>query len=78
VLSFKKRKPTISRPTISNKILHDPDIDIVVKLAAYECYAQVSTSNVFKERILPIIGRAVWLLRQAGPDGRFKITHMLV
>ncbi len=71
VLSFKKRKPIVSRPTISNKILRDPDIEIVVKLAAYECYVQLSTNNVFKERILPIIGRAYWLLRQASPDGRF-------
>jgi hypothetical protein len=71
MLSFKKRKPVVSRPTISNKILRDPDIEIFVTLAAYECYIQMSTDNVFKERIHPIIGRAYWLLRQAGPDGRF-------
>jgi hypothetical protein len=71
LLSFKKKKPVVSRPTISNKILRDPDIEIVVKLAAYECYIQVSNDNVFKERILPVIGRAYRLLRLAGPDGRF-------
>ncbi len=63
VLSLKKNKPIVSRPTISNKILRDPDIEIVVKLAAYECYVQMSANNVFRERVLPMIGRAYWLLR---------------
>ncbi|MFO0000813.1 MAG: hypothetical protein ACK559_06770, partial [bacterium] len=71
VLSFKGNKPIVSRPTISNKILRDPDVEIVVKLAAYECYVQMSADNVLRERVLPMIGRAYWLLRQAGPDGRF-------
>jgi exonuclease III len=34
-VSFEKTRPLLSRPNISNKILRDPDTEIVVKLANY-------------------------------------------
>jgi exonuclease III len=71
VLNFNKKGNIIGRPTISNRILRDPDVEIVVKLAAYECYIQASNDEVFRQRTLPLIGRAFSLLREAGPDGRF-------
>ncbi len=42
-----------------------------MKLAAYECYIHASNDEVFRQRTLPLIGRAFSLLREAGPDGRF-------
>jgi exonuclease III len=71
VLNFKKKCNNTGRPTISNRILRDPDVEIVVKLAAYECYIHASNDEVFRQRTLPLIGRAFFLLREAGPDGRF-------
>jgi exonuclease III len=70
-LSFRKKIEARGRPTISNKILRDPDIEIIVKLAAYECYVQMSNDYPFKVRNLDRIGRSYKLLRDAGPDSRF-------
>jgi hypothetical protein len=36
-LSFNKAKSYSNRPTISNGVLRDPDLDFVVKLASPKC-----------------------------------------
>jgi exonuclease III len=68
VLDFKKIKPISSRPNISNSILRDPDIDIVVNLANLECYAQKLDDGNFKDNVLNRIGTCFSKLREAGPD----------
>ncbi len=68
VLDFKKNKPISSRPNISNSILRDPDIDIVVNLANLECYAQKLDDGNFKDNVLNLIGTCFSKLREAGPD----------
>jgi hypothetical protein len=59
------------RPTISDRILRGPDIDYVVKLAAYECYAQNLLDVESKNRNLLNIGRAYKILRESGLDSPF-------
>jgi hypothetical protein len=68
LLNFKKKKAPSSRPTISGFILRDPDIELIVKTAAYECYVQNSVNENFKQRNLNRIGRIYKLIRDAGPD----------
>ncbi len=68
VLDFTKRKPVTSRPNISSKILKDPDLDIVVRLASYECYVLNSVNDLDKNRLLNAIGTGFALSRSAGPD----------
>jgi hypothetical protein len=71
LLSFKPSATNNTRPVILEKILRDPDIEIVVKLASYECYLQNSVDIVNKNRLLPCIGNCFRLLRQAGPDPNY-------
>jgi hypothetical protein len=71
IVDFVAKPPVSSRPNISNSILRDPDIETVVKLAAYECYAQnIDVLNV-KNRALRLIGNGFRMIRQAGPDPKF-------
>jgi hypothetical protein len=67
-LSFKKTNTASGRPTISSFILRDPDIEIIVKAAAFECYIQNSVDDGFKTHNLNRIGRLYKSLRDAGPD----------
>jgi len=70
-LDFKSQPRVSSRPNISNKILLDPDLDSVVMLAMYECYAQhLANNQILKNRVLGKIGEGYRLLREAGPDPR--------
>jgi hypothetical protein len=59
VLDFCKKKAPVARPTISNSILRDPDVDIVVKLASLECYAQTMVDKNLKTQSLRMIGLAL-------------------
>jgi hypothetical protein len=52
ILDFNKRKPVSSRPNISSKILKDPDVDYVVRLASYECYVLNSVNDALTNRLL--------------------------
>jgi hypothetical protein len=68
-LDFTDKKTVTSRPSISARILHDPDIEIVVKLSVYECYVQnLPPNDAEKQDLLMRIGRCHNLLRRAGPD----------
>ncbi len=67
-LDFNKRKPASSRPNISTKILKDPDLDFVVRLATYECYVLNSVNDIHTNRLLNTVGTGYGLLRSAGPD----------
>jgi hypothetical protein len=67
-VSFLKKVPISSRPNISNCVLRDPDIEVIVKLACYECYAQHLIDAAIKIRALNLIGRGFNLMRRAGPD----------
>jgi hypothetical protein len=71
LLDFNKKKARSSRPTISNKILCDPDVEIIGKLASFECYALHLHNNLkVKGRVQRKIGLCFKLLREAGPDPR--------
>ncbi len=48
--------------------MRDPDIDLVVKLASLECYAQTLVDNNLKTNSLRLIGLALKNLRDMGPD----------
>ena len=68
---------------ISNMILKDPDIDVVVFTATLECYIthlNIERTPLFatgKENILLDIGN-VWVkLREAGPDPNYFLAEDL-
>jgi exonuclease III len=67
-LSFNKAKSYSTRPTISNSILRDPDLDLVVKLASLECYGQFVDDGIIRENTLRQIGICFKKLRDMGPD----------
>jgi len=49
ILDIKTKRPASSRPTISTKILRDPDLDFVVRLAIFDCYGQhLVNDNIYK------------------------------
>ncbi len=56
LLNFKKKKIPSSRPSISSFILRDPDIELIVKTAAYECYLQNLVNENFKQHNLNTAG----------------------
>jgi hypothetical protein len=68
VLDFNKKKPQSSRPNISNSILRDPDLDFVVALAYYECYAHATINENLRNAALQWIGIGFSKVREAGPD----------
>jgi hypothetical protein len=67
-LSFAKVQNSSSRPSISKHILRDPDLEVIVKLATYECYVHAAVNQAIKNRLLNLIGRGFKLIRDAGPD----------
>jgi exonuclease III len=67
-LSFNKAASYSNRPTISNAILRDPDLDFVVKLASLECYGQCVENEIIRENTLRQIGTCFKKLRDMGPD----------
>jgi hypothetical protein len=68
VLDFNKIKPASSRPNITNSILHDPDLDTIVKLSYLECYSQLCEDDNIKLRALERIKLCFKKMREAGPD----------
>jgi hypothetical protein len=48
--------------------LRDPDLEIIVKLATFECYVHAAVNQAIKNRLLTLIGRGFKLIRDAGPD----------
>jgi exonuclease III len=71
VLDFSVPKPKSSRPNISNKILNDPDLNVVVELAYLECYCSNLADVNVRNQGLILVGRAHRLIREAGPDPAF-------
>jgi hypothetical protein len=68
-LEFTSKKSLSSRPNISNKILRDRDLDIVVEIACLDCYCtNLEGNEVLRNTGNRLIGRAHVLLREAGPD----------
>ncbi len=71
-MDFSVPKPVSSRPSITNKILRDPDIDKVIELASYDCYCiNIDGHNAVKDVAARLIGRGLELLKEAGPDPAF-------
>jgi exonuclease III len=72
-LSFAGKKPVVAIPTVSPKILNDPDLEIVIKLSVIEIYTRYRTelTEPQTQEILGILGRCRKLLRDAGPDPTF-------
>jgi len=69
LLDFRPKSPTSARPTISSRILLDPDLDFLVQLSVFECYIQnLSNEQNDKEEMLGIVGNGFHLLRAMGPD----------
>jgi len=68
VIDFNKIKPQSSRPNISNSILRDPDLDFVVALAYYECYAHATVDDNLRNAALQRIGLGFSKVRESGPD----------
>jgi exonuclease III len=72
ILDFCAVPASSSRPNISNKILNDPDIDIIVELSVLECYTTyLDDNNPNKEHALRLVGQGLGILREAGPDPSF-------
>jgi hypothetical protein len=67
-LSFNKATSYSTRPTISNGILRDPDLDFVVKLASLECYGQSVEDEIIRENTLRRIVICLKKLRDMGLD----------
>jgi hypothetical protein len=72
-LSFANKKPAVTIPTVSPKILNDPDLEIVIKLSIIEVYTRyrIDLNEQQSQEILGILGRCRKLLRDAGPDPTF-------
>jgi len=71
-LDFSAPKPVSTRPSITNKILRDPDTDKVVELASYDCYCtNIDGHDAVKNAAARLIGRGFELLKEAGPDPAF-------
>jgi exonuclease III len=66
-------KPAVTIPTISPKIVNDPDLPILVKISVLEIYTRYSAIPSAEQRqvSLGILGRCRRLLREAGPDPVF-------
>jgi hypothetical protein len=60
-------------PTVSPKILSDPDLEIVVIVSLVEIYTRyrADLNEIQTQEILGILGRCRRLLRDAGPDPSF-------
>jgi hypothetical protein len=73
VLSFDKIKPAVTIPTITPKIVNDPDLALIVEISTIEIYTRYSTAPTAEQRqvSLGILGRCRRLLREAGPDPAF-------
>jgi hypothetical protein len=69
ILDFTVKPSVSSRPNISNKILNDPDLDIIVEISAFECY--LNEDNPIKPAALRLVGEATSTIREAGPDPCF-------
>jgi len=69
-LSFLNKKVPVSLPTISGKILLDPDLPLAVEISAIETYIsyKANFSAADREAALRQIGTCRLLLREAGPD----------
>jgi hypothetical protein len=72
-LSFTGKKPVVTIPTISPKILSDPDLEIVIIVSLVEIYTRYRSdlNEIQTQEILGILGRCRGLLRDAGPDPTF-------
>jgi hypothetical protein len=68
VIDFNKKKSQSSRPNISNSILRDPNLDFVVALAYYECYAHATVNENLRNAALQRIGLGFSKVRESGPD----------
>jgi len=63
LLNFHNKKVMSSRPNISNKILKDPDLDIVVEIACLECYCtNLENNEILRNTGNRLIGSAHALL----------------
>jgi hypothetical protein len=73
VLNFDKIKPAVTIPTITPKIVNDPDLVLIVEISTLEIYTRYSTAPTAEQRqvSLGILGRCRRLLREAGPDPAF-------
>jgi hypothetical protein len=72
-LSFAGKKPVVTIPTVSPKILSDPDLEIVVIVSLVEIYTRyrADLNEIQTQEILGTLGRCRRLLRDAGPDPSF-------
>jgi exonuclease III len=72
-LNFNKKHTGISRPTINNAILKDPDIEIIVSLAVAETYIRHTLlPGIDKQLLMRQVGTARSGLRSAGPDPIYR------
>jgi len=75
LLDFNTKKPVLTPPTVSKKILKDPEIDLVVGIAVAETYLRYSTAltNEETDDWVEGLGIAVSNLREAGPSDLFAV-----
>ena len=75
-LSFIKKKSFNRKPCISNFILNDPLIEIVVKLSVIECYTHLAADPPFSQEILlQRVGTAKHSLREIGDDSNILLPN---
>ena len=73
---FLLTKKNPRKPCISNFILNDPLIEIVVKLAVIECYAHLASDPPFSQEILlQRVGTAKHSLREIGADSNILLPN---
>jgi hypothetical protein len=75
LLDFNTKKPVLTPPTVSKRILKDPEIDMVVGIAVAETYLRYSTALTNEEidDWVEGLGIAVGNLREAGPSDLFAV-----
>jgi hypothetical protein len=79
-LSFVPLAPTcVNRPTISNLILKDPDLDLVVALSVADTYLSCTAINagIDKNRLKTGVGSSIKKLRELGVSEEFLVSGEL-
>jgi len=79
-LSFLPRASnSIMRPTISNLILKDPDLELVVALAVADTYLSCTAldAGIDKDRLKIGIGSSIQKLRELGVSEAFLVSGEL-
>jgi exonuclease III len=74
LLSIGSKPKSLLRPTLSNKIFSDPDLDLIIDIVIKEVYIFYQDRDPeSKRRLLALLGSARQLLRDLGPCNNYYL-----